>query len=81
MIKVLEWLQGFKSNFSSSADGEAARNHVRKRWNMPEMEALDGTDRSQLDAHSSTKFGPDKRRNSWESKFQTVLRSTTLSGK
>lgn len=80
MIKILEWLQVFKSNFSSNIDREAARNHVRKKWNVPEIEDLDTTDHSQLDALNSTKFGPDKRRNSWESKFQTVLRSTTLSG-
>lgn len=83
MIKVLECLQEFKSNFISNNDGEAARNHVRKRWNVPEMEdleTLDGTNRSQVDSHVPAKLGPEKRRNSWESKFQTVLRSTTLSG-
>uniref|UniRef100_A0A803LQG9 Uncharacterized protein n=1 Tax=Chenopodium quinoa TaxID=63459 RepID=A0A803LQG9_CHEQI len=80
MTKILEWLQVFKSKFSSNIDREAARNHVRKKWNVPEIEDLDTTDNSQLDVLNSTKFGPDKRRNSWESKFQTVLRSTTLSG-
>ncbi|XP_057250832.1 kinesin-like protein KIN-14J isoform X2 [Beta vulgaris subsp. vulgaris] len=80
MVKVLKCLQGIKSNLSCNTDRETAHNHVRRRWNVPEVEGLDGTDCSQVDSHNSAKFGPEKRRNSWESKFQTVFRSTTLSG-
>ncbi|CAO2819870.1 unnamed protein product [Amaranthus hypochondriacus] len=80
MIKVLECLQGLKSNFSCNNDGETTRNHVRRKWNVPDMEGLDGSDNLQVDSYNSARVGPEKRRNSWDSKFQTVLRSTNLSG-
>lgn len=76
MVQVLECLQGLKSNLSCNIDRESARNHGRKRWNVPEVEGLNGTDQFQVDSQQSAKFGQEKRRNSWESKFQTVLRST-----
>ncbi|KAL2902589.1 Kinesin-like protein KIN-14J [Bienertia sinuspersici] len=81
MVQVLECLQGLKSTFNCNTDRETFRNHVRKRWNVPEVEGLDRADRSQVDSQQSAKFGPEKRRNSWESKFQTVLRTTASSGK
>ncbi|KAK9668132.1 hypothetical protein RND81_13G036700 [Saponaria officinalis] len=79
MINILEWLQMLKSSFSCNNGTEFARYHARKKVNSQEMEGSNGTD-PQVDLQQSTKIGPDKRRNSWESKFQTVLRSTALSG-
>ncbi|KAL2924729.1 Kinesin-like protein KIN-14J [Bienertia sinuspersici] len=79
IVQVLECLQGLKSTFNCNTDRETFRNHVRKRWNVPEVEGLDRADRSQVDSQQSAKFGPEKRRNSWESKFQTVLRTTASS--
>ncbi|KAL9242816.1 hypothetical protein vseg_016780 [Gypsophila vaccaria] len=77
MINILEWLQLLKSSFSCNNGTDNAPN--RLRVNSHEMEGSNGTD-TQVDFQPSAKFGPEKRRNSWESKFQTVLRTTALSG-
>ncbi|KAH9602649.1 hypothetical protein KSS87_005134 [Heliosperma pusillum] len=80
MANVLECLQVLKSNYSCNNGVETNHNGERKRWKLQEMEGSNGTDAVQVDIQHPTKLAPDKRRNSWESKFQTVLRSTALSG-
>ncbi|KAJ8439431.1 hypothetical protein Cgig2_001771 [Carnegiea gigantea] len=79
MVKVLECLHELKSYFTSDVDRGPAHNRERS-WNLPQMESTDGSDSFQADEPQSTKFGPEKRRNSWGSKFQTVLHNTALSG-
>ncbi|XP_074304037.1 kinesin-like protein KIN-14J [Silene latifolia] len=80
MANVLKCLQVLKSSYSCNNGVETNHNGERKRWKLQEMEGSKGTDAVQVDIQHSTKLAPDKRRNSWESKFQTVLRSTALSG-
>jgi len=79
MAKVLGCLHELKSYFSSNVDREPSLNHGKRMWNLPEMESTDGSDNFLVDALRSAKLGPDKWRNSWDSKFRNV-HNTALSG-
>lgn len=80
MEGVLQCLHSLRSSFTvDNADREATRNYSRKRWNLPEADCTDEIQHSKGDAHLSTKFGRDKRWNSWDSKLQTASRNTAMS--
>ncbi|GAB4834416.1 hypothetical protein Ancab_032672 [Ancistrocladus abbreviatus] len=80
MQKVFHCLQRLRDSFGvNSIDVEAGRNHVRKRWNQPEVESLDGIDHLQCDGWPLAMFGQEKCRNSEDAKFQNVLRGLSLS--
>ncbi|KAL8138928.1 hypothetical protein V2J09_004929 [Rumex salicifolius] len=79
LVEVFQCLQSLREYTHIDADREANHNHARKRWNQPEVESLDAVDYSLGDAQQSTKFGAEKCRNSWDTKYQTVLRGPEMS--
>lgn len=83
MDAVLQCLQTLRAHFNFNIGGENIRNYSRKKWNLCEVECLEGFDRSQGDASSHGEHCDEfveERRNSLDSKFQHVLRRSVFSG-
>lgn len=82
MDAVLQCLQTLRAHFNFNIGGENIRNYSRKKWNLCEVECLEGFDRSQGDASSHGEHSDEfveERRNSLDSKFQHVLRRSVFS--
>lgn len=81
--KVFECLQTLREHFNSTCEGENARNHSRKRWNLSKVETTEGIHLSEGDVSShgrhSTLLGEDGQRNPVDSRFHRVLHSPVVS--
>ncbi|KAK9265362.1 hypothetical protein L1049_003512 [Liquidambar formosana] len=82
MVPVLQCLWALRTHFNFKSEGESIQNHSRRRWNLSEVESLERIDHSQVDVSScgqSAAFRKERRRNSMDSRFERVLRSSVIS--
>lgn len=80
LVEVFQCLQSLRENLHDNVDREASSNHGRKRWNQSDGGSLDAVDYSRGDAQQSKRFGTVKRRNSWDTKYQTGVCVPAMSG-
>lgn len=76
MVPVLQCLNNLRVHFNSDVGGENFQNHLRKRWDLPEVGSLEGNDLSQGDVSSHGQHSAENgelQRDSVDAKFQHPL--------